>query len=46
MSAANPTLRDVHEYVLVFSKETFSRITRQDEIAPSRNEFLEFTKSV
>ena len=24
-SAANPTLRDVHEYILVFSKDTFRR---------------------
>ncbi|MDL1973112.1 MAG: site-specific DNA-methyltransferase, partial [Deltaproteobacteria bacterium] len=23
LSAANPTLRDIHEYILVFSKETF-----------------------
>ena len=25
MSASNPVLRDVHEYILVFSKESFSR---------------------
>ena len=25
LSAANPVLRDIHEYILVFSKDTFSR---------------------
>lgn len=44
-SAANATLRDVHEYVLVFSKDTFTRKSvRRSTI--SREEFLEFTKSV
>jgi site-specific DNA-methyltransferase (adenine-specific) len=46
-SAANPTLRDVHEYILVFSKGTFSRknlVKRENTI--SKEEFLEFTKSV
>lgn len=46
MSASNPTLRDVHEYILVFSKGSFGRKRgdRQDSI--TREEFLEFTKSV
>ncbi len=45
-SAKNPTLRDVHEYILVFSKGMFGRdnLGRRDTI--SREEFLEFTKSV
>ncbi len=45
-SAANPTLRDVHEYILVFSKGRFDRPKqgRLDTIA--RDEFLEFTKSL
>lgn len=46
-SAANPTLRDVHEYILVFSKDTFRRANpakRANTI--TRDEFLEFTKSV
>ena len=46
-SASNPTLRDVHEYILVFSKGSFSRENpagRKSTI--SRDEFLEFTKSV
>jgi len=46
-SAANPTLRDVHEYILVFSKGTFSR-KRPADLADTinRDEFLETTKSV
>jgi len=38
LSAGNPVLRDIHEYILVFSKEKKSTI--------SRDEFLEWTKSV
>jgi site-specific DNA-methyltransferase (adenine-specific) len=47
LSAKNPTLRDQHEYILVFSKDTFTRqnpFNRKSTI--SRDEFLEFTKSV
>ena len=47
LSAANPTLRDIHEYILVFSKGTFTRkrqLNRDNTI--SKEEFLEFTKSV
>ena len=47
LSAANPTLRDIHEYILVFSKGMFSRKNanrRRSTI--SKKEFLEFTKSV
>ena len=47
LSPANPTLRDIHEYILVFSKGMFSRkrpLERDSTI--SREEFLEFTKSV
>lgn len=46
-SASNPTLRDVHEYIMVFSKDTFKRPNwkgRKSTI--SREEFLEWTKSV
>ncbi len=50
-SAANPTLRDIHEYILVFSKGTFQRKRanedgngRKDTI--SKDQFLEYTKSV
>ncbi|RLF56072.1 MAG: site-specific DNA-methyltransferase [Thermoplasmata archaeon] len=47
LSAKNPTLRDVHEYILVFSKDTFKRENpKKRESTISREEFLEFTKSV
>ena len=47
MSATNPTLRDTHEYILVFSKDTFRRENpKRRESTISREEFLEFTKSV
>ena len=46
-SASNPTLRDVHEYILVFSKSAFKRQNpQQRESTISNEEFLEFTKSV
>jgi site-specific DNA-methyltransferase (adenine-specific) len=45
-SASNPTLRDTHEYILVFSKEKFSRNKKKKESTITRDEFLEFTKSV
>ena len=47
MKAANPVLRDVHEYILVFCKGSFTRPNpsrRKSTI--SSEEFLEFTKSV
>jgi len=47
LSAANPTLRDIHEYILVFSKGMFRRKNAsRRESTISRQEFLEFTKSV
>jgi DNA modification methylase len=47
LSAKNPTLRDQHEYILVFSKDTFTRQNPFDRKSTiSREEFLEFTKSV
>ena len=52
-SASNPTLRDVHEYIMVFSKESFSRsVGKKDkekiqrESTISKEEFLEFSKSI
>jgi len=46
-SATNPTLRDVHEYILVFSKGAFKRQNpHKRENTISKDEFLEFTKSV
>lgn len=47
LSAKNPTLRDVHEYILVFCKGLFKRENPQNrEDTITREEFLEFTKSV
>jgi site-specific DNA-methyltransferase (adenine-specific) len=46
-SAANPTLRDVHEYILIFSKGRFKRANKHKRSNTiSKEEFLEFTKSV
>jgi site-specific DNA-methyltransferase (adenine-specific) len=51
MSASNPSLRDTHEYILVFSKDSFSHakknrngISKQDTI--TKEEFLSYTKSI
>lgn len=46
LSARNPTLRDIHEYILVFSKGMFSRENLGRKSTISKEEFLEFTKSV
>jgi len=47
LSAKNPTLRDIHEYILVFSKGMFIRNSPPDRKSTiSKEEFLEFTKSV
>jgi len=44
-SAANPVLRDVHEYVLVFSKGRMDRV-RRGENTIGRDEFLRDTLSI
>ncbi len=45
-SASNPTLRDVHEYILVFSRGSFSRKPADKKSTVSKDEFLEYTKSI
>jgi site-specific DNA-methyltransferase (adenine-specific) len=46
-SATNPTLRDTHEYILVFSKGSYRREKMDGRKSTiSKEEFLEFTKSV
>src|SRR5687767_2295035 len=46
-SATNPTLRDTHEYILVFSKGSYRREKMDGRKSTiSKDEFLEFTKSV
>lgn len=44
-SAKNPTLRDLHEYVIVASKESYRRL-RKGEDTIGRDEFLDATVSV
>ncbi len=46
MSATNPAMRDVHEYILVFSKGRMQRRGKGKRSTISRDEFLEYTKSV
>jgi site-specific DNA-methyltransferase (adenine-specific) len=46
LSAKNPTLRDIHEYILVFSKGMFSRENLGRKSTISKEEFLDYTKSV
>ncbi len=50
-SASNPILRDVHEYILVFSKGDYKRHLSKNEKevklnSIGRDEFLEWTKTV
>lgn len=47
MSASNPVLRDYHEYILVFSKDSYSKNKRQkkrDTIG--HDDFIQWTQSV
>jgi site-specific DNA-methyltransferase (adenine-specific) len=46
-SASNPILRDVHEYILVFCKQSFKRPNPSKRLSSiTRDEFLEYNKSV
>ena len=50
-SAANPTLRDIHEYILVFSKGNYKRERQIYELEKRKNtiskeQFMEWTKSI
>ncbi len=45
-SASNPTLRDVHEYILIFSKGSYGRVKGEKRNTIKKEEFLEYTKSV
>lgn len=50
-SASNPILRDIHEYILVFSKGEYKRTLLQNEIPIKKNtitkeQFIEWTKSI
>ncbi|MGD2253122.1 MAG: site-specific DNA-methyltransferase [Anaerolineales bacterium] len=46
LSASNPVLRDVHEYIMVFSKQAFSRPSDGKQSTIERDSFLEWTKSI
>ncbi|MCG2813627.1 MAG: site-specific DNA-methyltransferase, partial [Thermodesulfovibrionales bacterium] len=46
LSAGNPVLRDIHEYILIFSKESFSRKRGNKKDTIAKEDFLEWTKSV
>ncbi len=50
-SASNPTLRDVHEYILIFSKGSYKRERDKLELEIKKNSiskenFIEWTKSI
>ena len=47
LSAKNPVLRDGHEYILIFSKETFTRGIKENmKSTITKDEFIEYTKSL
>jgi site-specific DNA-methyltransferase (adenine-specific) len=46
LSAANPILRDIHEYILVFSKGDYQRQKSSKENTITKEQFMEWTKSV
>ncbi|QMU66629.1 MAG: site-specific DNA-methyltransferase [Flavobacteriaceae bacterium] len=51
MSASNPTLRDIHEYILVFSKGDYKRDRKKTEKeyrenTIARDDFMKWTKSI
>ncbi len=45
-SAANPTLRDIHEYILVFSKGSYKRDSQGKSNSISKEQFIDWTKSI
>ena len=45
-SAANPILRDIHEYILIFSKGIYPRQKNGKKDTIEKEEFLEYTKSI
>jgi len=46
MSAVNPVLRDIHEYILIFSKGNYRREKTDKKNTVAKEEFLEWTKSI
>lgn len=47
MSASNPVLRDYHEYILVFSKDSYSKSkSQQKKDTIHKEDFIQWTKSI
>lgn len=47
MSASNPVLRDYHEYILIFSKDSYSKNKSQEKKDTiGHDEFIQWTKSI
>ncbi|MBR6994127.1 MAG: site-specific DNA-methyltransferase [Methanobrevibacter sp.] len=47
MSASNPVLRDYHEYILIFSKESYSKSKAQEKRDTIKHDdFIQWTKSI
>lgn len=45
-SASNPILRDVHEYILIFSKGNYKREREDKQNSITKEQFIEWTKSI
>ncbi|HOV91772.1 MAG TPA: site-specific DNA-methyltransferase [Candidatus Kapabacteria bacterium] len=45
-SASNPVLRDTHEYILIFSKGDFQRDAKGKTNTITKEQFMEWTKSI
>ena len=45
-SPSNPSLRDVHEYILIYSKGDYKHKGNKDNATISAEDFTEYTKSI
>ena len=45
-SASNPVLRDVHEYILIFSKQNMKRPKLEKENSIENDDFVQWSKSI
>lgn len=45
-SASNPILRDIHEYILVFSKGDYKRDKNEKQNTITKQQFIDWTKSI
>jgi DNA modification methylase len=46
LSASNPTLRDIHEYILIFSKGDLNRVRKNRVNTITKEQFMLWTKSI